>query len=183
MFELVNPYIEGTFETKYDTKSPLESAEMFWKAFSKLIVNHLSETLITLKDTDDDKLYSFKITESVMRDGEVKYNITPIDIDMTKKERYAFDENLRKLVKQSGGWRYDIFDDSSSSSSSSFDEDDIGVIDHAIVKFNKLRVRNRPIVSYYYNPLMYRLSSTVVPIFTYPIAPIITVDFSTALFG
>lgn len=189
MFELVSPYIEGSFETTYDAKSPIDGADMFWKAFSKLIINHLPEFFFTLKDKDDDKLYSFKVSESKTDDGEVKYNIVPIDIEMTSKERYAFDENLRKLVKQSGGGRHYMFtdDDSSSSSSSSspssFDDDDVEVIDHAIMKFNKLRVRSRPIVKYYYNPLLYKLSSAVIPVFTYPIAPIIKVDFSTALFG
>lgn len=188
MFELVNPYIDGSFETTYDAKTPLDGADMFWKAFSKLIVNHISEFFFTLKDSETDKLYSFKVSESKSDDGEVKYTIVPIDIELTQKERYAFDENIRKLVKQSGG-RHNIFDDSSSSSSSSSssdfynDDDDIEIVDHAIIKFNKLRVRKRPISYYIYNPSLYRLSSTVIPIFTYPIAPVVKVDFSTALFG
>jgi hypothetical protein len=187
MFELVNPYIDGSFETTYDAKTPLDGADMFWNAFSKLIVNHISEFFFTLKDSDDGKLYSFKVSESKSDDGEIKYTIVPIDIELSQKERYAFDENLRKLVKQSGGKR-DIFDDSSSSSSSSsssdlYNDDDIEVIDHAIVKFNKLRIRNRPISYYIYNPSLYKLSSTFIPIFTYPIAPVVKVDFSTALFG
>lgn len=204
MFTLVIPFIEGDIETKYDTKTAIEAADAFWKNFSDLIVNHLHEYYFTLKETDnDDKFYHFKVTESKMDNGDVKYVIVEVDINLTPKEIYALNEKLEQLRKQTsdpqdsdqsdepkdaqtGGRNHYLFDDddssSSSSSSSSLFDDEEKSIDKVVRRFNKLRYHNRPITHYYYNPILYKLTSTVVPIFTYPIAPKITIDLASVLF-
>lgn len=206
-FTVVNPILRGSLKIKYEAKDASAAAEEFWKEFSKLIVNFIQESEFTLKNGE--KHYHFKVTEEKDQDDTVRYDITELKIDMTPEEKERLVEANKMADKHDGGGfsipgrivpvvrkvnvvsnalvtspslSFDIDeleDDSSSSSSSSSSSDSVSDVIH---KFNRIRVYDRPIRYYHYIPSIYKLTSVNVPVFTYPIAPFIKMDFSTAWF-
>lgn len=174
MFEVINPIIIGTFKIKYNTKSALDAAKMFWNEMSKIVVNEMPKTYFTLRD-ENGKLFHFKVSEKKNGKKMVDFMITPVD-NIDKKATDVIVQAFDKIKLQSGG-NISNEDDSSSSSTSSVDE--------VVEKFKKINARKMksPIVYYHYIPSVYHSENLYVPVFVYPIVPYFEIGFSTAFWG
>lgn len=121
-FSLVNPFITGSLNTSYESKSAMDAAKTLYMRVAKHFKNNVPKFNFTITD-ESDKLYHFNVSER--KSGkEVNFTITPTE--MSKKN----EEVLKKVIKQKQeekvGGKKDKFmkveesdDDSSSSSSSS----------------------------------------------------------------
>ena len=182
MFEIVNPIIIGTLQTKYNETNPIDAAKLFWNDFSKKIVNDIPKSFFTLRN-ENGRLYHFKVTEK--KNGKnVDFMISPVEnIDKTSNNLISttfdkFTELGHKYLDQNGGKKHDSDDDSSSSSSDSSSDS----VDEIIEKFKKInRTKLRPISYYYYVPSIYTSDNLYLPVFNPTVIPhYVEIGFSTA---
>ena len=135
-YQLINPSIEGTFESVVDAKQPIKAAEKIWVNLAEHIADHVPNFMFTIKNLSGGSYFHFKVNENK---EESSYSISPIEkiendkehiegflknVDQynEKLQQKANTKNESKKSKQSGGKkpkrrRYDDDDDSSSSSS------------------------------------------------------------------
>jgi hypothetical protein len=182
-FEVINPVIVGRMQVTYDENSAPDAAKKFWNELSKIIVNDIPKTCITLKD-ENDKLYHYKITEQKSGKFLADFMISPVDKINKDAEKSLVPTHDKITAQTQKGGRKHRYDDSPSDSSSSSSSDSI---DEAIEKFNLINATRKksPVVYYYYNPAVYEKENLFIPVFTYPIIPhyMEIGSFSTAFWG
>lgn len=130
-YQLINPSIEGTFETVVDAKQPLKAAEKIWINFTEHVADHVPNFMFTLKNISGGAYFHYKVNENKEKGTYVITQIQNMDNEEEKIEAFlknvdAYNVKLQARArddkgKQKGGAkkphrkRYD--DDSSSSSS------------------------------------------------------------------
>lgn len=123
-YQLVNPYIVGSFDKTIKGSNHNEVAGKMWASLSKYFSGPLRRFHFTLQRNDNEKLYHYEVTEK-LKNGNISYNIRAINLH-NKKIIKNFKKQLKRLETkiQKGGDHKHHKDDSSSSSSES-DTDDI----------------------------------------------------------
>lgn len=184
-FDVINPVIVGRMKVEYDEHTAPDAAKKFWNDLSKIIVNDIPKTCITIKD-ENDKLYHYKITEQKNGKFIADFMITPIDNIDEEIAKTLIPTHEKIMSKtQTGGRkrRYDDDDSPSDSSSSSSSES----LDEIVEKFELINATRKksPVVYYYYNPAVYKKENIFIPVFTYPIIPhyMEIGSFSSAFWG
>lgn len=174
MYQLVNPYISGQFNTSFEGSSPIKAATKCWESLSSKFTNCIPNFAFSLQDGGN-KLHHFLVKEKVSRDGEVSFNIKPY----TKTNDAKVSKFLSKVSKlQEGGKRKKKDDDSSSSS----DSDELNRLRYEHIK-NK--ANNSKLVGSYmwywsYYPTIYDVSyydSFYIPTLVAPYMPYINVNW------
>ena len=121
-YRLINPYIEGSIDTKARASNPFNAAKKIYKKMSDHITNQVDNFYITLENLDSGVLSHFKINEKMRNDnGDVDFKITELKgkfpEELDNKLRNSIDRARRKGGRPSKHKYYD--DDSTSDSSSS----------------------------------------------------------------
>ena len=130
---LVNPVVHNNQISSNEGQSG-GAAEAIWSELSSNIKQYAPEFLFTIQNTDNKKLYHYKVKEN-MEGGKVKFVIsqyTNVDKDVLAKVDNDNDKNMN------GGRRRH---DSSSSSSSGSDSDSDS--DYVYMPSKKSRRKNR----------------------------------------
>lgn len=180
-YKLVNPYIEGEFDTTCQGKTSSEAAQSIWKSLSEHITNNVPKFYFTLEKTSDNSLHHFVIKESIENDM-VNYKLKEHSVNLKKKDINEFKKSLSKFQKNmSGGAKkkkkkrrykddddYELEDDDSDSEM--FDK----------IRMQQYMMLGNPIVYYWYNPYLYQVESFFVPTFTVPITPYVEIQLSSA---
>lgn len=185
-FKLVNPRIIGSLNTNIEGSDATDAAHKAWATISEHITGNVPQFTFTLEDTTDKKLFSFQVTEAAT--GKyADYTISPVEMKLTQDQEATFRKELSRLDKinrqmknkQHGGdknkKRY--LDDSSSSDS----DDDISVYDK-LKLFNAIN-KPKPIIYWWYTPLVYDIDRFYVPTFVAPLMPYVEINLSSAFFG
>tara|TARA_A100001015_G_C14916086_1_gene682409 strand:- start:747 stop:1163 length:417 start_codon:yes stop_codon:yes gene_type:complete len=122
-YNLVNPYIKGSFETGFKGKTELDAASKAWESLGKNIKQSLPKFSFTLERSSDKKLFTFTVKESVS-DGLIDFKLGRSKPTKSRKRQNAFKNKLKQLrkldKKQKGGskGKKKKKDDSSSSDDS-----------------------------------------------------------------
>lgn len=117
-FQLVNPNIEGTIQTKFEGKTVNDAAVSAYRTISGLFSNNVPKFSFTLMNND--KYYHFDAKEKMNDSGKIKFTIT--------ENKNTIDNNaLKQFIVEStdmngGGSKYRYDDSSSSSFSSSLND-------------------------------------------------------------
>ncbi len=151
---LLNPHLPGK-ELVSKEKTPGSAAEAIWGKLSSNIKNYSPEFFFSIQDTKSNKLYHYKVKES-MENEKVKYTINKYKGKVNEKE-------LLEDIKQEGGRRK--FDDDSSSSSSSESGE---YLSFPSGKGSYLNNKGWTITYY---PTIYGVPNVVLPTFTSGFAP------------
>jgi hypothetical protein len=174
-YKLINPFINGEFNSNFSGGSPLSAATKTWNTLSKYYMNNLPRTAFTLMNTANNKLSHFSVKETINNKDVTDTQITEIpNLKITKAHLNKFRKNIDKLLnKQDGGKRKRYKDDDSDSDS---DSDLYNAIKH--VKKNEYRYVNQPITYWWYDPMIYYKvdKKLYVPTFVYPLAPYIALN-------
>ena len=93
---LLNPHLPGKELTSKE-KTPGSAAEAIWGKLSSNIKNYSPEFFFTIQDAKSNKLYHYKVKES-MENEKVKYTINKYKGKVNEKE-------LLEDIKQEGGRR------------------------------------------------------------------------------
>ena len=185
-FKLVNPVIVGSFETTFETETPIKAAQQFWKALTeddKTIINNVPRFMFTLKNEDTEELHHFMVEEKPIEGNKtVDFTIKVVDLNIPSKKLSRFKTKVKrakdeatKIIKtqQEGGKhkkRYDDKDDDSSSSSSS---DYIYSLKHLLT----FRDFTQPILYWWYYPEIYTITDQVfIPSFNFKVAPYVSIS-------
>lgn len=170
-YEIINPIIIGTLQTKYESETPLDAAKQFWLKMSKIIVNEIPQTFFSLRDSKG-KIYHFKVSERRSSDNVADFMVTEYDkIDDSKIKKMTDLFTQMKSLAQKGGKKH--WDD----------DDDSSDIDDAIIMFNKINKisDSHPIVYFHYIPHIYDSDTLFIPTFIYPYMPLyVEIGFSPA---
>ena len=167
-YQLVNPYIVGDFKTVFSGKTPHDAAQRAWDS----LADHLrvTETVprfgFTLERLSDKKLSHFVIKENMSNsDSVVDYKISEHSVDLSDKEVKGFRNRVDRLrdQEQEGGRRERKKDDDDSDSSDELYDLDV---------YKKYLRQNQPLMYFWYDPIVYRLDSIVLPTFYGPFYPV-----------
>lgn len=155
---LVNPVVHNNQISSNEGQSG-GAAEAIWSELSSNIKQYAPEFFFTIQNTDNKKLYHYKVKES-MEGGKVKFVISQFT-DVDKKVLAKVD----KEEKMDGGRRRH---DSSSSSSSESDSDS----DYVYMPNKKSRKRRDNGLTLTYYPSIYGMPNVLLPTFSQTFAPL-----------
>ena len=81
-YQLVNPYIAGTFKTKLKARNSLEAANMFYKNLSEHFSGSIPAFYFSINkgQSGGGSHYHFKVAEK-MKDEEVSFTVSPYTIN------------------------------------------------------------------------------------------------------
>jgi len=197
-YQLVNPYIEGKFNTVFSGNTPQDAAIKAWDSVSQYITNNVPKFAFTMERLNDKKLYHYVVKENVKKNTRlVDYSISELNLSLTDTQIQTFRKQSDKMRhgksankdandddNQEGGHfcrrhkrmncRLTHDDDDSSSDSDS----DI----YEQVKALKYRQMPQPVVYWWYTPGLYNFESLYIPTFVVPLTPYIELDLSSAVF-
>ena len=172
-YKLVNPYIQGKFDSFVKANTPLEAAEIIWNRFAENVCGTVDNFCFTLREARNDSLTSFEVRE---KKGSGKFFIKEIEHN---KGGDAIVEYLANSAAQKGGkrrtYRPSLDSDSSSSSDSDFDSDSDSsddLIDDSYTYIPPRKYVDIPIVNMHYSTRMYHTPIKTIT----ETKPIITVD-------
>jgi len=168
-YQLINPYIEGSFGRSFTGKDVLDVANKVWEGLSEHMTNNVPKFAFTLERTSDKKLFHFLVKESVS-EGNVDFSIEQMKLQNTQKSNNQLKADLKKLNErktQTGGKKKEKENDKDDSSSSSSEDEDI---------LNRVMRPSYPTMGYpftywWYNPVVYELDRIYVPTFVSPLMP------------
>jgi hypothetical protein len=180
-FKIVNPKIIGGFDEEITAVDKNEAAKQAWARLSEHITGNVPTFVFTIENGDTQELVSFEVNETPT--GKyADYTIEELKVEMTPKQEKEFRAEVARLDRtgkelQKGGrkHRYDR-DDSSSSSSS-----DDSVYDK--LKLFKAINNPKPIVYWWYTPVIYKLDRFYVPTLNAPLTPYVEINLSSAFLG
>jgi len=184
-YEVINPLIVGSFQTKYDASNAIEAGEKFWKSLTQnnknLITNNVPQFMFTLK-ADDGALSHFVVKEHYPDpdNKNVDFTIEELTVKIPEKKVSRFNKKLskersktNKLMEQSGGAhkkRYEKKKDDDSSSSSDNDA--------FLSKYIYFKNVNSPILYWWYYPAIYTdIKHVFIPNFNYAVTPYISIGW------
>jgi hypothetical protein len=180
-YQLVNPYISGTFKSKLKAKNSLEAANMFYKSLSEHFNNSIPAFYFTIHkgQSGGGSHYHFKVAEEIDND-EVSFTVNPYTITNHEESVNEFKgklEEFKSKFKQSGGKKGKKSSKKSSKSRKSKrdnDSSDFDVSSDDIYSRVQRQVPvNQPIYYWWYDPYVYKLDSVFIPSFYQYTAPLL----------
>jgi len=107
-YKLINPVIEGGFDTVYNAKSPIKAAHKCWMQLSSLLSNSVPSFAFTMKEMDggSNKMHHYKVHEKKnAKDKKVSFEITELSLDLTEGQMKRLEglENESKNKNKKGG--------------------------------------------------------------------------------
>uniref|UniRef100_A0A6C0ACD2 Uncharacterized protein n=1 Tax=viral metagenome TaxID=1070528 RepID=A0A6C0ACD2_9ZZZZ len=184
-YQLVNPYIEGDFQTSYSAKTPDECAEQVWDNLSGYLTGNVPKFAFTLKQESNNKLYHFLVKESVKGDL-VDYSLTKLNIDLNKDAVKQLNSKINKFssVTQNGGKKSQKEEEEDDDDDSSSD-DELEELYEKVMK-KRYKHQTQPILYWWYTPSLYQytVGSVFCPTFVVPLTPYVEIyPLSTAFWG
>jgi hypothetical protein len=177
-YQLINPYIEGLFESKIKSRNSKEAANIFYKNLSEHFNNSIPSFYFTIQkgSSSEGKYFNYLVKET-KNDDKVNFEIIDIKSEINVDVLNKFKTNLDKIkikLKTGGSSKKKHHkkhkkDDSESSDSSDTDSD---------TKFYKraskyLKNNTQPIYYWWYYPYLYPIDYVYIPTFYSYITPYI----------
>ena len=176
---LVNPHIEGKFNSKIKAKNSNEAANIFYKNLSEHFNNSVPKFHFTIQkgSSGDGSYYHFEVKESRSA-NEVSFKVNPLKLSSDSDSMESFKtrlENFKAKFNQDGGKKHKKSSKkhkSDSSDSSDFDESS----DDFYRRAKSYLPSNQPIYYWWYDPYVYRLDSIYIPTFYSYVTPYIELN-------
>jgi hypothetical protein len=187
-YKLVNPIIDGSFDTIYEGKTPIKAAHKCWMKLSNLLSNNVPSFAFTMKTmTGGDKdgqgeYHHYKVKEQKNpKDKSISYEMSEVEIDLSPEQKKKLDNLENESKKNNKGVPVD--DDAD-------DEEELEQIggfcpSYSIStsnsycnKYKSFAVTSLMPVTYLsYWPYMYNLDVVYIPNFIAPLNPYVTILF------
>ena len=186
-YTLVNPHIEGKFNSKIKSKNSKEASNIFYKNLSEHFNNSVPSFHFTIQkgSSGDGKYFHFQVKES-RTDNEVSFKVKQMDIAGDQNSMESFKsrlENFKAKFNQDGGKKdkshrksskHSKRDKDSSESSDSSDWDESS--DNFYRRAKSYLPVNQPIYYWWYDPYLYNLNSLYIPTFYSYVTPYIELN-------
>ena len=184
---LVNPHIEGNFNSKIKAKNSNEASNIFYKNLSEHFNNSVPQFHFTIQkgSSGDGKYYHFQVKEN-RSENEVSFKVKQMNIAGDTESMQSFKaklENFKAKFNQDGGKKnkshrksskHSKKDKDSSDSSDSSDWDESS--DDFYRRAKSYLPVNQPIYYWWYDPYVYRLDSLYIPTFYSYVTPYIELN-------
>lgn len=180
---LVNPHIEGNFNSKIKATNSKEAANIFYKNLSEHFNNSVPRFHFTIQkgSSGDGKYYHFEVKETRSK-NEVSFKVNPLDLASDSESMGSFKtrlENFKAKFNQDGGKTHKKHKKSSKkhkSDSSDSDSDYDASSDDFYRRAKSYLPTNQPIYYWWYDPYVYRLDSIYIPTFYSYVTPYIELN-------
>ena len=176
---LVNPHIEGNFNSKIKAKNSNEAANIFYKNLSEHFNNSVPKFHFTIQkgSSGEGKYYHFEVKES-RKENEVSFKVNEMNLATDADSMESFKsrlEGFKAKFNQDGGKKHKKShkkDSSDSSDSSDWDASS----DEFYRRAKQYLPTNQPIYYWWYDPYVYRLDSLYIPTFYSYVTPYIELN-------
>jgi hypothetical protein len=184
---LVNPHIEGNFNSKIKAKNSNEASNIFYKNLSEHFNNSVPLFHFTIQKghSGGGKYFHFQVKEN-RTDDEVSFKVKKMDIAGDPESMQSFKsrlDNFKAKFNQDGGKKNKSRrksskhskrdkDSSESSDSSDFDQSS----DNFYRRAKSYLPTNQPIYYWWYDPYVYNLNSLYIPTFYSYVTPYIELN-------
>ena len=181
---LVNPHIEGNFNSKIKAKNSNEAANMFYKNLSEHFNNSVPKFYFTIQkgSSGEGKYYHFEVKES-KSNNEVNFKLNAMKLIEDFENMSSFKSRLdtfKSKFNQDGGKKHKKSHKKSSKSSKSSESSESSNLDASSENFYRRAKQylpsNQPIYYWWYDPYVYRLDSIYIPTFYSYITPYIELN-------
>ena len=175
-YELVNPYIEGSFKKIFSAKTPLDASRKCYGELSQYIRNSLPNFHFTLRRVTDGKYVHFKVKEKLNKNGkEASYTLSQARISPSADALSKFENKIESFKQKnaSGGGNRRHRDDDDDSEI--WDSDDSDTYRRYYYPYRN----NQPILYYWYDPVIYRLNRYYSPHFVLPLTPLVEINLAS----
>ena len=184
---LVNPHIEGNFNSKIKAKNSNEASNIFYKNLSEHFNNSVPLFHFTIQKghSGGGKYFHFQVKEN-RTDDEVSFKVKKMDIAGDQGSMQSFKtrlDNFKAKFNQDGGKKdksrrksskYSKRDKDSSESDDSSDWDNSS--DNFYRRAKSYLPTNQPIYYWWYDPYVYNLNSLYIPTFYSYVTPYIELN-------
>jgi|LauGreDrversion4_2_1035121.scaffolds.fasta_scaffold51677_2 hypothetical protein len=177
-YRLVNPHIEGNFNSKIKAKNSEEAANIFYKNLSEHFNNSVPKFHFTIQkgSSGDGKYYHFEVKES-RTENDVSFKVNAMKLSGEGQSMESFKsklENFKAKFNQDGGKKHKKTrkHDSDDSDSSDWDASS----DDFYRRAKQYLPVNQPIYYWWYDPYVYRLDSIYIPTFYSYVTPYIELN-------
>lgn len=175
---LVNPHIEGNFNSKIKAKNSNEAANIFYKNLSEHFNNSVPKFHFTIQkgSSGDGKYYHFEVKES-RTDNEVSFKVNSMKVSGEGESMDSFKsrlENFKAKFNQDGGKKHKKSSKHDSDDSDSSDWD--ASSDDFYRRAKSYLPVNQPIYYWWYDPYVYNLNSIYIPTFYSYVTPYIELN-------
>ncbi len=180
-YVLVNPHIEGNFQSKIKARNSGEAANMFYKALSEHFNNSVPKFHFTIQkgSSGEGKYYHFEVKES-RTDNEVNFKVKPFKVDNESESIVAFKnklENFKAKFAQAGG-KKNKKSKSHKKSDSEDSSDWDASSDEIYTRAKQFIPSAQPIYYWWYDPYVYRIDSVYIPTFYSYVTPYIQLSIT-----
>lgn len=186
-YMLVNPHIEGNFNSKIKAKNSNEASNIFYKNLSEHFNNSVPLFHFTIQKghSGGGKYFHFQVKEN-RTDDEVSFKVKKMDIAGDPESMQSFKsrlDNFKAKFNQDGGKKdksrrksskYSKRDKDSSESDDSSDWDNSS--DNFYRRAKSYLPTNQPIYYWWYDPYVYNLNSLYIPTFYSYVTPYIELN-------
>ena len=157
-YKLINPHIEGKFKKLYQGETSFDAAKNLWENLSSNFTNCVPEFSFTIERVKDNKMFHYRVNESV-KNSNVKYTITELDINLSASKKKKFNEKLNSFKNkvQAGGKKNKkrkvkvLDEDEDEDDDSSTTEEDV----YDVFMMNNNLLYDTPISYFWYYPDFY----------------------------
>ena len=179
-YQLVNPHIAGTFDTKIKAKNSKEASNIFYKNLSEHFSNSIPQFFFTIQKggSGAGKFFHFKAQEERNED-EVSFKISSYELQNENKMD-AFKNNLNEIKDkiQGGGKRKGKKSRNSKSKSrrdDSSDSDSEYLYDDIYSRASSY-IPTTPMYYWWYDPNLYDIKQIYIPSFYSYMTPYIQIS-------
>jgi len=164
VYNLLNPYIEGSTKFTSNKKNASSAAEELWAQLSGNIKNYTPKFYFSIQEGGSKKVYHYKVKENMVN-NKVSYTISNFDKNKKTVDKVLLDE-IESMVQDGGKKKRKDDDDSSSDSSSSSSDE--------YVKFKHRQQSNMLSLTYY--PTVYGVRNILLPTFMSSFTPYVNIN-------
>lgn len=169
-YHLVNPQIDGDFESTLTAKNSIEAANKLYSRLSEHFNNSVPQFYFSIQKGAG-KLSHFQVKES-RNDNEVSFSIKPYTVDNQNSiDQFQSKLDSYKRSKQDGGKKSKKSHKKSKKHDDSDDEIDSSSSSDYYVRGNTSL--NQPIYYWWYDPYLYNIKSVYIPTFYSYVTPLI----------
>ena len=172
-FKLVNPQIQGNFQSNVDAPSAEDAAKKIWNKLSKYLTNNVPRFGFTMKGGNG-TLHHFMVKENV-QGNMVDYEIEKFTPKIKKTIMNDFKRKIKGIEQQGGKFKKQY-----GGKKKDYEIDDYEMF--KLLKKHEQRLLTQPIVYWWYDPLIYAVDTIYIPTFTIPLYPYVEIYMNSAFF-
>lgn len=102
-YKLINPVIEGKFDSTFEEESSMKAANKCWLKLSKYLSNDVPSFAFTMKEMDGGKLHHYKVKEKKDKSKKkIDFTLTELDLDLSDSQLKRLNDLNNEIIQKGG---------------------------------------------------------------------------------